>query len=234
MYRLIIALLILLLATPGVAGDVLLKPYQASYALYRGNLNVASSNFSLKKSGHLWRWQQTSRPIGIYALFSDNNLYSETTLLLLDNKYKIHNILLKDEGDDDRYENAQFNWNNQEIDIEYKNKKRIETLKGEVYDSHSIHLLAARMLKQDLQESVYYFYRRGRLAKSHLKQSGKSKLEVNKKLIEVSIFEQTTEGSSSIMKYFYAPDKPLLPIKIERTKPEKKTTTMLLQSVEWD
>ena len=57
--------------------------------------------------------------------------------------------------------------------------------------------------------------------------------ELNKKQIEVFIFEQTTEGSRSKLKYFYDPQKPLLPIKIERTKPEKKTTIMLLRSVEW-
>jgi len=221
------------LAAPGFATDNSLTPYQASYALYRGGLKVASSELSLEQSGRYWRWRQTSKPSGIYALFSNNNLYAETTLLRIGDHYKIHNILLSDEGDDDRYENARFNWSNQQIDIQYKNKRFIETIPGKIYDSHSIHLLSADMLKQKIQESVFNFYSRGKLAKSHLKRTGKSTLEINKKMIEVVVFEQTAESSGSKMKYFYDPDKPLLPIKIERTKPEKKTTIMLLRSVEW-
>jgi len=233
MHRLIIFFLTMFLAAPGLAADIALTPYQASYALYRGGLNVASSELSLEQSGRYWRWRQTSKPKGIYALFSNINLYAETTLLRLDDEYKIHNILLSDEGDDQRFENARFDWDKRQIDIQYKNKRYIESMPGEVYDSHSIHLLTAHMLKQNIEESDFNFYRRGKLAKSHLKWTGKSTLEFNRKMIEVLVFEQTTEGSRSKLKYFYDPQKPLLPIKIERTKPEKKTTIMLLRSVEW-
>ena len=234
MHKLIILLLAMFLATPGIATDIPLTPYQASYALYRGGLNVASSELSLEQSGRYWRWRQISKPRGVYALFSNKSIYAETTLLRLDDQYMIHNILLsEEEGDDDRYENARFNWDNKKVDIQHENNRYLETLPGEVFDSHSIHLLTARMLKQKLQKSEFYFYRRGKLAKSHLKRAGKSTLEINKKPIDVLIFEQTIEGLSSKMKFYYDPDRPLLPIKIERTKPEKKTTIMLLQSAEW-
>ncbi len=218
---------------PGVAEEIRLTAYQASYALYRGKLNVANTELSLDQSGRYWRWRQTSKAKGIYALFINKKLYAETTLLGLDNQYRIHNILLIDDEDDDRFENARFDWNKQQIDIQYKNKRYTETMPGEVYNSHNIHLLTAQMLTQNIPESVFYYYRRGKLAKSRLQRTGKSTLEINKKHIEVLVFEQTTEGSKSKYKYFYDPEKPLLPIKIERTRPGKKTMTLLLQSVEW-
>lgn len=233
MHGLITFLLTMFLTTTVVATDIPLTPYQASYALYRGGINVAISKLSLEQSGRYWRWRQISKPKGIYALFSNNSLYSETTLLRLNDRYKIHNILVTDEGDDDRYENARFNWDNKNVDIQHKNKRYLETLPGEVFDSHSIHLLTAHMLKQGLQKSEFYFYRRGKLAKSIVKQTGKTKLEINKKPIDVSIFEQTIEGLNSKMRFYYDSDKPFLPIKIERTRPEKKTRIMLLQTVEW-
>jgi len=233
MYRLVILLFVVFLTTSGVASEISLTPYQARYNLYRGSLNVANSELFLEKIGHYWRWRQISKPKGIYTLFSDNNLYAETTLLKFDNQYKIHNILITDEGDNNRYENARFNWDSKKVDIQYKNNRYPETLPGEVFDLHSIHLATARMLKQKLPESDFYFYRKGKLTKSHLIQAGETALEVNHKPINVLIFEQTIEGSSSKMKYFYDPDRPLLPIKVERIKPDKKTTTMLLKSVEW-
>jgi hypothetical protein len=233
MHRLVIIILTMLMATPAVAVDIALTPYQASYALYRGGLNVANSELSLEQSGQYWRWRQSSKAKWIYSLFSNKNLYSETTLLRLGEQFKIHNILLTEESDDDRYENARFNWKSREIDIQHKNKRYVETIVDEVYDSHSIHLLAAHMLKLQLEKFKFTFYNKGRLAISHLKQAGKSTLELNNKSIDVMVFEQTSEGSKSKLKFFYDPDKPLLPIKIERIKPGKKTTTMLLKSVEW-
>jgi len=233
MNKSIILLLTILLAEPGLAREITLAPYQASYSLYRGSLNVARSELSLERSGRYWRWRQTSKAKGIYSLISNKVLYAETTLLRLGNRYKIHNILLTDDGDGDRFENARFDWNKQQIDIQYKNKRYVETVPGEIFDSHSIHLLTAQMLKQDIQQSEYYFYRRGKLAKSRLKRNGKTTLEINNKPIEAIVFEQTSEGTGSKLKFFYDPGKPLLPIKIERTKPGKKTTILLLESVEW-
>lgn len=233
MNRSIILLLTIFLAAPGLAREITLAPYQASYALYRGSLKVARSELSLEQSGRYWRWRQTSKAKGIYSLLSNKILYAETTLLRLENRYRIHNILLTDDGDGDRFENARFDWNNQQIDVQYKNKRYVETVPGDVYDSHSIHLLTAQMLKQNLQQSEFYFYRRGKLTKSRLKRTGKSTVEFNNKPIEVLVFEQTSEGTGSKLKFYYDPDKPLLPIKIERIKPGKKTTTMLLESVEW-
>jgi hypothetical protein len=233
MHRLITFLLAIFLTTTTVATDFPLTSYQASYTLYRGGLNVANSELSLEQSGRYWRWRQISKPKGMYALFSNASLYSETTLLRLDDRYKIHNILVTDEGDDDRFENARFNWDNKNVDIQYKDKRYLENLPDQVFDLHSIHLLTAHMLKQDLQKYEFYYYRRGKLAKSVVTQAGKSKLEINKKPIDVLIFEQTIEGRNSKMKFYYDPDRPLLPIKIESTKPNKKTTIMLLQSDEW-
>jgi hypothetical protein len=233
MYRSFILLIVMFAATSAAAIDFPLTPYQASYALFRGSLNVANSELSLEQSGPYWRWRQSSKPKGFYALFSNIEIYAETTMLQLNDQFKIHNILLTDEGDDNRYENARFNWDNHQIDIQYKNKRYIENMPDEVYDAHSIHLLAAHMLKQDLQESVFDFYRRGKLSKSHLKRTGKTMIEVDQKTINVMIFEQNTEGSKSKLRFFYDPERLLLPIKIERTKPGKKTTVMLLKSVEW-
>jgi len=233
MHKLIGLIPLLLLATPGVAIDIPLTAYQASYALYRGDLNVANSAISLERSDHYWRWRQTSKAKGIYALFSNKTLYTETTLLRLDDQYKIHNILLRDEGKDERYENARFDWSSRQVDIQYKNKRYQKILEDQVRDSRSIHLLAAQMLKHNLQEAEFYFYGKGKLAKSQLKQTGKTTLEISNKTINVSIFEQTTEGSSSKINFFYDPDRPLLPIKIVKTRPGKKPTTMLLQSVGW-
>jgi hypothetical protein len=233
MNRSIILLLTIFLAAPGLAREITLTPYQASYALYRGSLNVARSKLSLEQSGRYWRWRQTSKAKGIYSLLSNKILYAETTLLRLENRYRIHNILLTDDSDGDRFENARFDWNNQQIDVQYKNKRYVVTVPGDVYDSHSIHLLTAQMLKQNLQQSEFYFYRRGKLSKSRLKRTGKSTIEINNKPIEVLVFELTSKSSGSILKIYYDPNKPLLPIKIVRTKPGKKTTIMLLESVEW-
>ncbi|MCH8178091.1 MAG: DUF3108 domain-containing protein [Proteobacteria bacterium] len=220
-------------STSGLAEEIVITPYQASYKLYKSGMQVAKSSLSLEQSGRFWRWRLSSRPKGVYRLFSDKKPYSETTFSLLDSQYRIHHILLADEGDDERYESARFNWNSRQLDIQRKGKRRIENLPDQVYDFHTIHLLIARMMKDGTQQMKFNFYLKGKVLDAKLAWAGKTMLEINDLKIEVSVFHQTIDGQKTNSKYYYGPDSRLLPLKIENINSKGKTTVMILKQVAW-
>ena len=220
-------------STPGLAEEVAIKPYQASYKLYKSGLQVAISSLSLEQSGRFWRWRLSSRPKGVYRLFSDKKPYSETTFSLLDSQYRIHHILLADEGDDERYESARFDWNSRQLDIQRKGERRIENLPDQVYDFHTIHLLIARMMKDATQQIEFNFYLKGEVLNAKLTRAGKTMLEYNDLKIEASVFHQTIDGQKTNSKYYYGPDSRLLPLKIENINSKGKTSIMILNQVVW-
>jgi hypothetical protein len=51
--------------------------------------------------------------------------------------------------------------------------------------------------------------------------------------ISAWVYELTTANSSSKLIYYFNPAKPLLPLKIEKIKPGKKTAILLLKSATW-
>ncbi|MFV2033065.1 MAG: DUF3108 domain-containing protein [Gammaproteobacteria bacterium] len=221
----------LIAATPALADEVPITPYQASYKLYKGGIQVAKSSLLLEQSGRFWRWRLSTRPKGIYNLFSNKKPYSETTFSLLDGQYRIHNILLADEADDARYETARFNWDSRQVDIQRKGKRRIEDLPAQVYDFHTIHLLTAQMMKDGTQQMEINFYLKGEVLDAMITQTGKVTLEINGSKIETSVFQQTISGRKISSKYYYGPDSRLVPVKIEHTNSKGKTAIMLLNQV---
>ena len=111
-----------------------------------------------------------------------------------------------------------------------KGVQNIAPLPEEVYDYLSIHLLSAKMMEQNLAQARVDFYYKGRLVKTELKQIGMAKIELNDKEIDVMVFEQSVQDSSTKSKYYYDPRTPYIPMKIETGKPDKKTATMYFRS----
>ena len=223
----------LVASTPALAAEISIRPYQASYKLYKSGLQVGKSSFSLEQSGRFWRWRLSSKARGVYRLFSDKKPYSETTFSLLDNKYRIHNILLADEADDDRYETARFNWNSRQADIQRKGKRRITNLPEQVYDFRTIYLLIAQMKEQGAQQSKFDFYLKGEILESKLERVENTVIEIDGKTIKADVYHQTVVGKTTSSKYFFGPDSLLLPLKIESIDSKGKTSIMLLTQVIW-
>jgi hypothetical protein len=114
-----------------------------------------------------------------------------------------------------------------------KGKHASVALTTGVYDYQSIHLLAAAMQLQDLENATVSFYRKGKLVESRLIFRGKGSIEIGGKDIDARIYEQTTAGSKTRVKYFYDEKNPLLPLLIERRRGDDSPTTLKLREVEW-
>lgn len=225
--------LFLLASTPGLAVELSITPYQASYKFYKSGFQIARSSLSLEQSGRFWRWRLSSKPRGVYKLFTDKKPYSETTFSLLDNRYRIHNILLADEGDDELYETARFDWNSRKLDIQRKGKRRILDLPEQVFDFLTLPLLTAQMMEQGARQAKFNFYLKGEVFESKIVEIDKTTLDIDGKKIVASVYHQTIVGQTTNTKYFFGPDNGLLPLKIENINSKGKTSIMILNQVIW-
>ncbi|MFT5663290.1 MAG: hypothetical protein ACI9JR_000673 [Gammaproteobacteria bacterium] len=219
--------------SPGIASEARLQPFQANYSLYISGLHVGNSKLTLSQSGNLWRWQTLSKPRGIYSLVTNKKPYSETTFLLKANRHHIQNILLSDEGDKNLYETAQFDWQRQQMKVLRKKITSSVTLDGDVYDYHSINWQMAKMMVAGQTDAVVDFYLKGEIVKSDIKKIEDKNLQIAGRLITAVVYELSTEDKESKLRYFYDPAKPLLPLKIEKIAPGKKTSILLLKNFAW-
>ena len=166
-------------------------------------------------------------------MLSDKKPYSETTFSLVADRHLIQNILLSDEGDKNLYETARFDWQGQQAQILRKKATSTAKLEDDVYDYHSINWLTAIMMESGETRLTVDFYTKGQVVKSTVKRIDNQNLETDGKSISAWVYEQSTALNKSKLKYYFDPAKPLLPIKIEKLKPGKKTAILLLQSVKW-
>ena len=226
-------LLSLSLISTGLAAEVPLRAFTASYDLYKGDMHIATSEISLQREGQLWRWRTTTEARGIYALLINSKPYSETTFIQASDEIRIQQILNTVPGDKKKNESASFDWDKGSVSVLRKGKHKQLALEAEVYDYHSIHLLAASMGMQQLDRATVDFYRKGKITRSELVYGGTGNVDINGETVTANIFEQVITKSSSRLKYYYAAENPLLPLRLEKRKPGKSPVTLTLRKVEW-
>ena len=72
-------LLALLLSPDAGASEISLRPFSASYKLYKGKKYIANTEIRLERSGDHWRWTSLTTARGIYAWFTRKQPYGETS-----------------------------------------------------------------------------------------------------------------------------------------------------------
>ena len=227
-------LLSLSLVSPGLAAQVPLRSFTASYDLHKGSMHIAVSEISLQQTEQLWHWRATTAARGVYALFIKDKPYSETSFIQANDEIEIQQILHADPGNPEKNVSVSFDWASGSVEVLRKGRSKQLTLDEKVYDFQSIHLLAVSMRMQQLNEATVDFYRKGKITRSTLVYSGTGNVAINGKSVAAEIFEQKIVKSKTQYKYYYAAATPLLPLRVEKFKPGKTPVTLTLRKVDWD
>jgi len=228
-------LLLLLSAVPaGYAAELSLAPFNASYDLHKGKRHIAVTELSLKAAGENWRWSSLTAARGVYAWFTRKRPYTETLFSRVDGEIRLIEILIADASKRKQQESANFDWDKGQMEVLRKGKRKRLPLTDAVYDYQSIHLLAAVMGQRQQAEMTVDFYRKGKLVESSLIYSGRHRLDLNGKSIDVDVYRQSIASSDTEITYYYDAANPLLPIRIERNEPGEKPVILTLRQDERD
>ncbi|MCP4188153.1 MAG: DUF3108 domain-containing protein [Gammaproteobacteria bacterium] len=223
--------LLLLLLTCLSGGIQSAEPFQAEYTVYKGETKVGEAVLSLTLSENVLRWRLETEPSGIYALLTSKRPFSESVMHKYGNDFRPISILVSISREDEPQETAHFNWAQHQIEILAEGKRTQRFLQNAVYDYLSIHWLAAEMTRSTGSKLEFDFYRRGELIRSTLRLAGQSELTIDKKKIPVNCYDQTFQSSRRKYRYCYDLNNPLLPLKIKKTKSDKKPTIMLFKKL---
>jgi hypothetical protein len=223
------------LFSPAGAADISLRAFSASYDLHKSGMHFGTAELSLAPFENHWRFRLTTAALGIYALLYSKKPYTETTFNLEQGTLHLLSIVLSDakgeNSEDD--ESVSFDWTKGIIKAVRKGKQVQLALSEDVYDYQSIHLLAASMQLQQLQQTTVSFYRKGKLTESKLVYQGETGVDIQGEEIAARVYEQTIEGSSTNTRYYYDAQHPLLPLLVETRKKDESPTILRLRKVEW-
>lgn len=220
-----VVLLIALLFT-GINTEALtLSSFDARYHVYRGDIHVANSQFTLKKQQSEWVWSMNTRPRGIYSWLTRKKPFAETRLQDIEYDYQ---ILLERTGDYPQKPASRNTWFDHTHKTLYSmNGKKISQLElpDNVYNYHSIHLLYPQMLEQNTDQITVNFYKKGKLQESTLELEQQVKLPSKKTTMIVDKVTHTFKDSNKTLIYYYQGDT-FAPLKIEHIKPGKDSSVM--------
>lgn len=214
------------------AADNPLTGFNASYDLFRNDKQVGESFFRVEKRENQLNMRLMSKPSGLYATVTDLQPVTETTLIRIKGDYHLSRVKIFANPEESPHEIVDFNWQKSSLTAKRKNGQYQLPLTEAVYDYLSIHWLAAQMALAEASQLRLKFYRKGRLMDSTLSRKGTEILEVLGKSIEATVFEHSFDGSSRRLRYHYDQQNPWLPLRIERSRKDKKTSVLLLKSVE--
>ncbi len=228
-----ISLALLLLVLPASVMADSLRAFSASYSLYRGGLHIANSELKLERAGNSWRLSMSTEARGIFSWFNRAQAISETTFRQDENHIRLQRITIFDSTNKKKFESADFDWENGQLDVLRKGKQKQLPLRNDVYDFQSIHLLAASMWQQQLNNITIDFYHKGKLIKSRFVYSGKGLVNVDGRKIESNIYEQVITRSNAKIKYYYDAEHPMIPLRIETLESGESPSIMTIQTVDW-
>lgn len=221
------------LGLPAARAEVPLRAFTATYDLKKSGMHLAIAELSLAPVAKRWRWRLTTKARGIYAIFYNKKPFSETIFSQDRQTVRLQHIVIADEKDEEEFESVDFDWVKGQMKFERKGQHGEVALSDGVYDYQSIHLLAATMQLQQLEQATVRFYRKGKLVDSKLVYTGEATVTIDGKDIVARVYDQTISDSSTRTRYYYDAQNPLLPLLIETRKGDDKPTTLRLRKVDW-
>lgn len=211
-----------------------LTPFEASYAWSWHGMTVAESTLKLERQGDVWIYASKSSPRGIGKMFSERPI-QKSTLRVTDKGVQP----LSYEADDGtsstkRDAKVQFDWEHGRVTGVYEGVKVDMPLQPGIQDDLSaqialmVELLAGREPQQldMIDKNTVREYRYTRETQESLSTAfGK---------IDTIVYRSQKTGSPRVTRFWCAPSRGYIPMRVQQTKGDDVQWTMQVQSIKRD
>jgi hypothetical protein len=216
--------------SPLVCADEL-KPFEASYAWVWHGMTVAVSTLKLEQRQDKWVYASKSDPRGLGRMFSERPVQQSTLEVTQTGVRPLSYRADDGTSSAKRDADVQFDWERNRVTGTYENTKIDMPLQAGIQDDLSVQialmveLLAGRtpdrFLMIDKNNVREYRYARER-AESVETPLGK---------IDTIVYRSQKSGSPRVRRFWCAPSRGYIPVRVEQTKGDEVQWTMQVQSM---
>jgi len=197
-----------------------IKPFEANYTVGNNFVTAASAKLSLSGSDENWIYSLTIAPSGIFKLSGKGRIEELSTLKYTDNEFQSQSYNHRQLGDKKRDVGAIFDWQNNQLTFQYRDKDDVIELSDPVYDRFSITLTVRERLRSGFDQLTFQVFDRGRIKSVVFENTGLETLST--KLGELDAYKVRSYNDDGTRKRttttWYAPTLDYLPVKIEQHK----------------
>ncbi|MBS0579055.1 MAG: DUF3108 domain-containing protein [Proteobacteria bacterium] len=224
------ALLSGVLASGVVLGDEL-KPFQASYEWSWKGMTVAESTVKLEKSGNTWTYTSKSEPRGLGNIFSERPKMISVLRVTGDEVQPQSYSATDGTSSDNRAVKLQYDWTNHRLTGTNEGYKIDMPLTPDVQDDASVQVALMVESLAGRTPDKFSLLSKDKLRTYHYKREGAETLKTPFGDVPTVIFSSQADYSPRITRFWCAPDRGYVPMKVEQRKDNDVQWTMSIRSI---
>jgi hypothetical protein len=211
-----------------------LKPFEASYAWSWHGMTVAASTLKLERQGDIWVYASKSSPRGIGKIFSERPV-QKSTLRVTDQGVQP----LSYEADDGtastkRDAKVQFDWEHGRVTGVYEDVKVDMPLQPGIQDDLSVQIALMVELLAGREPQQLEMIDKNTVREYRYTRETQESLSTPLGKIDTIVYRSQKTGSPRVTRFWCAPSRGYIPMRVEQTKGDDVQWTMQVQSVKRD
>ena len=221
----------LLLGVTNMAGADELRPFQASYAWIWHGLNVAESTLTLEKTGDTWSYRSKSEPRGIGRAFSERPV-QKSVLRVTDAGAQPLSYQASDGTSSTRRAiDVKYDWDHGRLTGVYEETAVDLPLKAGVQDDASVQVAMMVELLRGRTPDRFQLLNKNAVREYRYTREAEATLQTPIGSIATVIYKSTREGSPRVTRFWCAPDRGYIPMRVEQTRGKDVEWTMEIRSL---
>lgn len=222
---------LLFLGVTNMASADELKPFEASYAWIWHGLNVAVSTLTLEKTGDTWSYRSRSEPRGIGKAFSERPL-QKSVLRVTDAGVQPLSYQASDGTSSTRRTiDVKYDWDQGRLTGVYEDEKVDLPLTAGVQDDASVQVAMMVALLRGRTPDRFALLNKNAVRQYRYTREGEATLQTPLGNIATIIYKSERDGSPRVTRFWCAPDRGYIPLRVEQTRGKDVEWTMEIRSL---
>ena len=219
-----------LLASRAAAADEL-KPYTATYAgIWRG-MTVAVSTLKLERTGDTWTFSSRSEARGIGRIASGVFPPLQVSVVRVTDQGVLPQSFKSSGGSADKSIELDYNWQTHRVSGTYEGTKVDLPLTPQVQDDGSVQLgLIVELLAGRTPPSVQLIDKNS-VREYQFSRDGEATINTPMGDVHTVIFKSQKKNSPRITRFWCAPDRGYIPLRVQQKKDDDVQWTLEIQSL---
>lgn len=209
--------------------------FNATYKLFSSGLEIAQMDRSMHRQGpYEYIYSSNTDTVGLVALFHKDHIVEESHWKLVDNQVRpLDYSYIRSRGKKDRRINVQFDWDKKIINNVINDRQLQMPLETGMLDKLLYQYALMRDLMNNQAEIGYDVTDGGKMKKYNFARLEEEIVQTPLGDLQTLKLQKVRHGDNSKLVIWSAPALRFLPVKVESTDEDGRTTTALIQTLTW-
>ena len=221
----------LFLGVANMASADELKPFEASYAWIWHGLNVAVSTLTLEKTADTWTYSSRSEPRGIGKAFSERPVQKSVLRVTEAGAQPLSYQASDGTASTRRAIDVKYDWEHGRVTGVYEDDKVDLPLTAGVQDDASVQVAMMVELLRGRTPDRFALLNKNAVRQYRYIREGEATLKTPLGNIATVIYRSERDGSPRVTRFWCAPDRGYIPVRVEQTRGKDVEWTMEIRSL---